>query len=101
MPISSTTHPPSFPLSRPLLSFVTSPSPSPPGRFISVDVCSTFSFNPCSVGDCINDLKGSYTCSCPRGFVNSSRPDGTPVCAQSECTGAAMVQGSAMERIKS
>ncbi|GJP63822.1 hypothetical protein CLOP_g20864 [Closterium sp. NIES-67] len=30
-----------------------------------VDVCGSYFKNPCSVGTCINDGKGSYSCICP------------------------------------
>ncbi|CAI5967565.1 unnamed protein product [Closterium sp. NIES-64] len=46
-----------------------------------VDVCGAAGFNPCGVGTCVNDGAGSYSCVCPRGFIQGITVDGSFSCA--------------------
>ncbi|CAI7773231.1 unnamed protein product [Closterium sp. NIES-53] len=46
-----------------------------------VDVCGAAGFNPCAVGTCVNDGAGSYSCVCPRGFIQGTTVDGAFSCA--------------------
>ncbi|CAI5507735.1 unnamed protein product [Closterium sp. Naga37s-1] len=45
-----------------------------------VDVCGSYFKNPCAVGTCINDGKGSYSCICPPNHVPSRTIDDFPTC---------------------
>ncbi|CAI7934640.1 unnamed protein product, partial [Closterium sp. NIES-54] len=45
-----------------------------------VDVCGSYFKNPCAVGTCINDGKGSYSCICPPNHVPSQTIDDFPTC---------------------
>ncbi|CAI5955872.1 unnamed protein product [Closterium sp. NIES-64] len=45
-----------------------------------VDVCGSDLKNPCYVGACINDGKGSYSCICPPNYVESTIIDSFPTC---------------------
>ncbi|CAI5989225.1 unnamed protein product [Closterium sp. NIES-65] len=46
-----------------------------------VDVCGSSSRNPCVVGTCVNDGKGSYSCVCPPGFIQGTTLANTASCA--------------------
>ncbi|CAI5507759.1 unnamed protein product [Closterium sp. Naga37s-1] len=45
-----------------------------------MDVCGSYTSNPCAVGTCINDGKGSYSCICPPNYAASSTIDNFPTC---------------------
>ncbi|CAI5467688.1 unnamed protein product, partial [Closterium sp. Yama58-4] len=45
-----------------------------------LDVCGSYFKNPCAVGTCINDGKGSYSCICPPNHVPSRTIDNFPTC---------------------
>ncbi|CAI5467701.1 unnamed protein product [Closterium sp. Yama58-4] len=47
---------------------------------VYADVCGSQLKNPCSVGTCINDGKGSYSCICPPDYIPSQTVDGFPTC---------------------
>ncbi|CAI5467702.1 unnamed protein product [Closterium sp. Yama58-4] len=47
---------------------------------VYVDVCGSQLKNPCAVGTCINDGKGSYSCICPSNYVPTQTVDGFPTC---------------------
>ncbi|GJP51254.1 hypothetical protein CLOM_g10427, partial [Closterium sp. NIES-68] len=47
---------------------------------IPLKPCSLNAVNPCQVGTCLDDSKGSYNCICPPGFFFDKRPDNTPSC---------------------
>ncbi|CAI5463000.1 unnamed protein product, partial [Closterium sp. Yama58-4] len=51
-----------------------------------VDVCGSYFKNPCYVGACINDGKGSYSCICPPNHVQSTTVDGFPTCDPTNTT---------------
>ncbi|CAI7737928.1 unnamed protein product [Closterium sp. NIES-54] len=46
----------------------------------NVDVCGSYFKNPCYVGTCINDLKGSYSCICPPNHIERVTLYGFPTC---------------------
>ncbi|CAI5950219.1 unnamed protein product [Closterium sp. NIES-64] len=46
-----------------------------------VDVCGSSTRNPCVVGTCVNDGKGSYSCVCPPGFIQGTTLANTASCA--------------------
>ncbi|CAI5534601.1 unnamed protein product, partial [Closterium sp. Naga37s-1] len=47
-----------------------------------VDACSGSTRNPCEVGSCINDEKGSYTCVCPPTHYLDYTVDGFQTCSR-------------------
>ncbi|CAI5469964.1 unnamed protein product, partial [Closterium sp. Yama58-4] len=47
----------------------------------NLDVCGAAGFNPCGVGTCVNDGAGSYSCVCPRGYIQGTTVDGAFSCA--------------------
>ncbi|CAI6012435.1 unnamed protein product, partial [Closterium sp. NIES-65] len=53
---------------------------------VAVDVCGSYFKNPCYVGACINDGKGSYSCICPPNHVQSTTVDGFPTCDPTNTT---------------
>ncbi|CAI5473177.1 unnamed protein product, partial [Closterium sp. Yama58-4] len=58
---------------------------------VYVDVCGSYFKNPCAVGTCINDGKGSYSCICPLNYVNSTTIDNFPTCDPANTTAANLV----------
>ncbi|CAI5484486.1 unnamed protein product [Closterium sp. Yama58-4] len=51
--------------------------------------------NPCYVGTCINDGKGSYSCICPPNYVESTTIDNFPTCDPANTTASTLaVSGS-------
>ncbi|GJP55420.1 hypothetical protein CLOM_g14372 [Closterium sp. NIES-68] len=59
-----------------------------------VDVCGSSSRNPCVVGTCVNDGRGSYSCVCPPGFVQGTTLASTASCAPGDAGGVYRVQQS-------
>ncbi|CAI7891470.1 unnamed protein product, partial [Closterium sp. NIES-54] len=55
-----------------------------------VDVCGSYFKNPCYVGACINNGKGSYSCICPPNHVQSTTVDGFPTCDPTNTTATTM-----------
>ncbi|CAI5473170.1 unnamed protein product [Closterium sp. Yama58-4] len=58
---------------------------------VYVDVCGSYFKNPCAVGTCINDGKGSYSCICPLNYVNSTTIDKFPTCDPANTTAINLV----------
>ncbi|CAI5459741.1 unnamed protein product, partial [Closterium sp. Yama58-4] len=50
------------------------------------DACRAAVHNPCAVGTCVNDGKGSYSCICPPGFRQGTTVDGTFSCGPGYAT---------------
>ena len=46
----------------------------------SVDACSLSLDNPCTIGSCVNDGKGSYSCICPPGYTQGNYTTGAATC---------------------
>ncbi|CAI5536890.1 unnamed protein product [Closterium sp. Naga37s-1] len=69
---------PSLPFPDPL-TLLSRPSSTARGT-VAVDVCGSYFKNPCAVGTCINDGKGSYSCICPPNHVPSRTIDDFPTC---------------------
>ncbi|CAI5518920.1 unnamed protein product, partial [Closterium sp. Naga37s-1] len=59
-----------------------------------VDVCGSSTRNPCVVGTCVNDGKGSYSCVCPPGFIQGTTLANTASCAPGDAGGVYTVQQS-------
>ncbi|CAI5471723.1 unnamed protein product [Closterium sp. Yama58-4] len=60
-----------------------------------LDVCGSDLKNPCYVGSCINDGKGSYSCICPPNYVESTTIDSFPTCDPANVTASTLaVSGS-------
>ncbi|CAI6004441.1 unnamed protein product [Closterium sp. NIES-65] len=55
-----------------------------------VDVCGSYFKNPCYVGACINDGKGSYSCICPPNHIKSTTVDDFPTCDPTNTTATTM-----------
>ncbi|CAI5534917.1 unnamed protein product, partial [Closterium sp. Naga37s-1] len=55
-----------------------------------VDVCGSYFKNPCYVGTCINDLKGSYSCICPPNYIERVTFYGLPTCDPANNTATSM-----------
>ncbi|CAI5462063.1 unnamed protein product [Closterium sp. Yama58-4] len=55
-----------------------------------VDVCGSYFKNPCYVGSCINDGKGSYSCICPPNYVERVTLYGFPTCDPANSTATNM-----------
>ncbi|GJP31227.1 hypothetical protein CLOM_g10159 [Closterium sp. NIES-68] len=59
-----------------------------------VDVCGSSSRNPCVVGTCVNDGRGSYSCVCPPGFAQGTTLANSASCAPGDAGGVYTVQQS-------
>ncbi|CAI5522592.1 unnamed protein product, partial [Closterium sp. Naga37s-1] len=60
-----------------------------------LDVCGSDLKNPCYVGTCINDSKGSYSCICPPNYIESTTIDNFPTCDPANTTASTLaVSGS-------
>jgi len=57
-----------------------------------VDACGLTLTNPCSVGTCVNDGKGSYSCLCPIGYYNDTAADGQSTCSFGKAPAQLVVQ---------
>ncbi|CAI5979883.1 unnamed protein product, partial [Closterium sp. NIES-64] len=55
-----------------------------------VDVCGSYFKNPCYVGSCINDRKGSYSCICPPNYIERVTLYGFPTCDPANSTATNM-----------
>ncbi|CAI5997522.1 unnamed protein product, partial [Closterium sp. NIES-65] len=55
-----------------------------------VDVCGSYFKNPCYVGTCINDLKGSYSSICPPNHIERATNYGFPTCDPADTTATSM-----------
>ncbi|CAI5534928.1 unnamed protein product, partial [Closterium sp. Naga37s-1] len=55
-----------------------------------VDVCGSYFNNPCYVGSCINDRKGSYSCICPPNHIERDTFYGFPTCDPANFTATSM-----------
>ncbi|CAI7810140.1 unnamed protein product, partial [Closterium sp. NIES-53] len=70
--------------------FVEVPNGSGSNTCAYVDVCSSYSSNPCAVGTCINDGKGAYSCICPPNYVGSITVDNLPTCDPANTTASVL-----------
>ncbi|CAI5510863.1 unnamed protein product, partial [Closterium sp. Naga37s-1] len=62
-----------------------------------VDVCGSSTRNPCVVGTCVNDGRGSYSCVCPRGFIQGTMIGGGFSCTPGQAQGTyTVVAGNVM-----
>ncbi|CAI5510764.1 unnamed protein product, partial [Closterium sp. Naga37s-1] len=57
---------------------------------VKMDVCGSDLKNPCYVGTCINDSKGSYSCICPPNYVESTTIDNFPTCDPANTTASTL-----------
>ncbi|CAI5462061.1 unnamed protein product [Closterium sp. Yama58-4] len=55
-----------------------------------VNMCSSYSINPCAAGSCINDGKGGYSCICPPNYVESRTVENFPTCDPANTTTSAL-----------
>ncbi|GJP37037.1 hypothetical protein CLOM_g21494, partial [Closterium sp. NIES-68] len=55
-----------------------------------VDVCGSYFKNPCYVGTCINDGRGSYSCVCPPNYIESKTAYDPPTCDPVNTTATTM-----------
>ncbi|CAI7731993.1 unnamed protein product, partial [Closterium sp. NIES-53] len=58
-----------------------------------VDVCGSHTSNPCAVGTCINDGKGSYSCICPSNYAPTTTIDNFPTCGPADVTATTVTVG--------
>ncbi|CAI5470311.1 unnamed protein product [Closterium sp. Yama58-4] len=57
---------------------------------VKMDVCGSYFKNPCTVGTCINDGKGAYSCICPPNYISSTTIDNFPTCDPANTTATNM-----------
>ncbi|CAI5464605.1 unnamed protein product, partial [Closterium sp. Yama58-4] len=75
--------------------FVEVPNGSGSNTCAYVDVCGSYSTNPCAVGTCINDGKGAYSCICPPNYVGSITADNLPTCDLANTTASMLTVNGA------
>ncbi|CAI5996512.1 unnamed protein product [Closterium sp. NIES-65] len=71
------------------------PGPQPFVEVANADASKTCAYggNPCAVGTCINDGKGSYSCICPPNYAATTTIDNFPTCGPADVTATTVAVG--------